>query len=251
MKFIIIVVSLSSLISTAAWSESRSGLSLAYPELQVSPRASERILMEARTEAKTRKTQLLPLQISALSTLLAGASAPKPLDPDKRDRDDVKFSRSLAIGVGVSWLAFSYFLNEDYTPYLKAQSILKSMPDKTVQEELVRERMAEEQIEAASSLGKKMMWASVTTNLAASIYLAGNTSSEGNIYAAAAALLSFTPLVFRDRWQTVHCYHQDYKKRIYGPLALPTLLQAPTADGKGDGSAHLAFVPGVNWQMSF
>ena len=194
---------------------------------------------------------MLPIQISALSTLLAGALAPKPLDPDKRDRDDVKYSRSVAMVVGLSWLAFSYFFNEDYLPYTKAQSLLKTMPDKTLQEDLVRERMAEEQIDAASSLGQKMMWASVVTNLAASFYLANNTASEGFVYAGAAAVLSFAPVIFRDRWQIVHGYHQDYKKRIYGPIALPTLLQAPSIASNGESNSSLALVPGFSWQMRF
>jgi len=249
MKFIISIVLLSSLISECVWSqvvpvENKSAF--VYPELQVSPRASERIAMESRTEAKTRRTQLLPMQISALSTLLAGAGAPNPTDPEKKDRDDVKYSRQVAIGVGLSWLAFSYFFNEDYVPYSRASALLKTLPAKTPQEELVRERIAEEQIEAASTLGKQMMWASVTTNIAAAAYLGNNTVNEGQVYAATAALLALTPIVFRDRWQTVNNYHQEYKKRIYGPIALPTLM-SPLSTQANSGNP----VPGVLWHLSF
>ncbi len=253
MKFIIGILYLSSLISSlisqAAWAQTTLAdkqSAFVYPELQVSPRASERINMEAKTEARTRRTQLLPMQISALSTLLAGAAAPKPTDEFKKERDDVKYSRQVAIGVGVSWLLFSYFFNEDYIPYNKAAALLKTMPDKTPQDELVRERIAEEQIEAASSLGKKMMWASVITNLAAAGYLSNNTSNEGEVYAGVAAILAFTPVVFRDRWQIVNDYHQDYKKRIYGPIALPTLISSPSAVASNSPP-----VPGVLWHLSF
>lgn len=249
MKLIIGLICVSSLISQWAWSQTTSTENknaFVYPELQVSPRATERIMMEARTEARTRRTQLLPMQISALSTLLAGAAAPKPTDENKKESDDVKYSRQVAIGVGVAWLAFSYFFNEDYIPYNKAAALLKTMPEKTQQEELVRERIAEEQIEAASSLGRKMMWASVVTNLAAAAYLGNNTANEGEVYAAAAAVLAFAPVVFRDRWQIVNDYHQDYKKKIYGPITLPTLMSPLSPQAKNAG-----IVPGVLWQLTF
>jgi hypothetical protein len=249
MKFIIGILCLSSLLSQGVWAQSSPAdqqSAFVYPELQVSPRASERINMEAKTEVRTRRTQLLPMQISALSTLLAAAGAPNPTDEHKKDRDDVKYSRQVAMGVGVSWLVFSYFFNEDYVPYTRAAALLKTMPDKTPQEELVRERIAEEQIEAASSLGKKMMWASVVTNLAAAGYLGSNTQKEGEVYAGVAAILAFTPIVFKDRWQTVNGYHQEYKKRIYGPITLPTLMSPLTVQASNSSP-----VPGVIWHLSF
>ncbi len=248
MKLIIALICLSSLFYQVVKAENPTEKSSAfvYPELQVSPRASERIAMESKTEAKTRRTQLLPMQVSALATLLAGVSSPKPTDVDKQDRDDVKHSREVAIGVGLAWLGFSVYFNEEYTPYTKANSLLKTMPDKTPQEELVRERIAEENIEAASGLGKKMMWASVVTNLAASAYLGNNTANEGQIYAAAAGLLAFAPIVFRDRWQIVNDYHQEYKKKIYGPITLPTVMTPLSSQAKSD-----APIPGVLWQLTF
>jgi hypothetical protein len=249
MKFIIGILCLSSLLSQRVWAQSTPAdkqNAFLYPELQVSPRASERISMESKTEARTRRTQLLPIQISALSTLLAAAGAPNPTDEHKKDRDDVKYSRQVAMGVSVSWLVFSYFFNEDYIPYTRAAVMLKTLPDKSPQEELVRERIAEEQIEAASSLGKKMMWASVVTNLAAAAYLGSNTEKEGEVYAAAAAILAFTPVVFKDRWQTVNRYHQEYKKRIYGPITLPTLMSPLSLQASNSGP-----VPGVFWHLSF
>ncbi len=203
--------------------------------------------MEAKNEMKTHRTQLLPLQFSALSTFLAGAVAGKPTDTEKRDRDDVKYSRQVAMGVGLSWLTFSYFFNEEYMPYSKAQSIVKAMPEQNSQDQLVRERIAEEHIAAAASLGRKLMWASTVTNLAACAYLANNTNNEGAVYAATAGLLSLAPLVFRDRWQIVDEYHQDYKKRIYGPITMPTLMASPIAAH----TSKVEMVPGVLWSFNF
>jgi hypothetical protein len=248
MKLIIALICLSSLFYQAATAQSptEKNNAFVYPELQVSPRASERIAMESRTETKTRRTQLLPLQVSALATLLAGVSSPKPTDVDKQDRDDVKHSRQVAIGVGLAWLGFSVYFNEEYMPYTKANALLKTMPDKTPQEELIRERIAEENIEASSSLGKKMMWASVATNLAAAAYLGNNTANEGQVYAAVAGLLAFAPVVFRDRWQIVNDYHQEYKKKIYGPITMPTLMAPLSSQAKAE-----APIPGVLWQLTF
>lgn len=217
-----------------------------YPELQVTPRASERIQMEAKTERSGRWTQHLPLQISALMTLTSGlyAQNSKP-DEDKVNPDDAKWARNTAIGVGAAWLIGSYLLSENYTPYTKSVATLQSLSAKTPQENLTRERIAEEHIEAASKIGDRIMWASTITNLGASAYLAGKSGKEASIVAGVSSLLAFAPLVFKYNWQTVHTYHQEYKKKIYGPIAMPTLIETHSRFAKNE------IVPGVSWLMSF
>jgi hypothetical protein len=219
---------------------------LTYPELLVTPRASERIQMEAKTEKSSRMTQHLPLQISSLMTLVSGlySQSNKP-DPSSVNPDDAKWASNAAIGVGAAWLIGSYILSESYTPYTKAVGVLQAMPTKTPQETLARERIAEEHIEAAGKTGDRIMWASAITNLAASAYLAGKSSRDGAVFAGVSGLLAFSPLVFRYNWQTVSQYHQDYKKKIYGPIAMPMLMETHSRFAKNE------FVPGVSWLLSF
>lgn len=214
--------------STASWASQDKGLYL-YPELQVSPRASERVEMEAKAELANTRLSLLPLQISAASTLVAGLLAAKPSDPIEAAREDVDFSRQAAIAVGAGWLAVSYYVSSSYRPYSKARSEITNLPKGTTQQELTRERIAEERIEAAGSLARRMMWASVATNFLASTYVGSNTDGDGRLYSTVAALASLTPLFFEDRWQHVERHHEDYKKKIYAPIAMAGLV--PSSQG--------------------
>lgn len=219
---------------------------LTYPELQVSPRASERLLMEAKIEKSNRWSTHLPVQISGLATLLAGlySSANRP-DEEKVKPDDASWAKTTAIGVGAAWLVGTYFLAEQYTPYSKGVSYIQNLPNKTNQEILTRERIAEEHIESAGQIGDRIMWLSVISNSIACTYVAGNASRSASIVAGIAGLVAFTPLVFRYSWQNVSKYHQEYKKKIYGPIALPTLMTTNSTVAKN------SLVPGVSWLFSF
>lgn len=214
--------------STPSWASQDKGLYL-YPELQVSPRASERVEMEAKAEEANTRRSLLPLQISAAATLVTGLLAPEPTDPFDAAEDDVDYSRQAAIAVGASWLAASYYISKNYRPYTKARSEVAALPKGTAQQDLTRERIAEERIESAGSLAKKMMWASVATNFVASAYVGSNSNGDGKLYASLSALAALSPLFFEDRWQHVDRYHQDYKKKIYAPIAMAGLV--PSSQG--------------------
>jgi hypothetical protein len=198
-----------------------------YPELSVVPRASDRIQMEADKEDESRWTTFLPLQVSALATLGSGIASLQA-----RDR-----SYGLSgVGVGAGWLAITTILSLSYRPYTSA---LNELPTKkgTVREQLTRERAAEEEIQRIASLGEKLKWISVLTELGASFYMLSSddpslTSSNSMIspktIAAASAVLALTPLFFRFHWSEVRSQQAEYKKKIYGPVAGATLLQDPS-----------------------
>jgi len=44
------------------------------------------------------------------------------------------------------------------------------------------------------------------------------------VMGALAVLTTALPLLFNYHWQDVACYHESYKKRIYGPLTSVSLL---------------------------
>ena len=200
-----------------------------YPELQVSPRASERLLMEARHENKDNKHNFLAIQASAAMTLLAGvyAGSQQPSE-DKVSSQEASQARNVAIGIGAGWLAATYFLEQNYRPYTKGLNDIKSLPSSTPQEQLTRERLAEEQIDSAAGLGSRLMWMSLITNLGASSYLASRSEKEPSAVAYVSAVMAFAPLVFRTNWQTVGAYHHEYKKKIYGPIVSSGLFQNST-----------------------
>src|SRR4051812_44432216 len=75
-----------------------------YPELLVTPRASERIATESGQEASRRWTTLIPEQVSALGTLTAGIIQSQGDTSTLRDVDSGK----VGIGVGTALLAASF-----------------------------------------------------------------------------------------------------------------------------------------------
>jgi hypothetical protein len=207
-----------------------------YPELMVAPRASERREMEARTEAESRWSRLAPLQVSALATLAAGIAQSGGVDARN---DPGKRSPIAGIAVGGGWLAATLILSATYRPYESGSAEIKALPKGSPREQLVRERMAEESLERAASLGKRLKWISAATNLGAGIYMMSN-AQDGTFAKTADAVamaLSLTPLIFPMRWELVACEQNEYKKKIYAPIAAAGALVEPLTGRPAPGLA--------------
>lgn len=214
---------------------------LEYPELVVSPRASERLEMESKEEPKRRWTTHLPVQASALATLTAGLFQLGFVDDAK---DPSNYSALTGISVGAAWLIGTYFIGAHYKPYQSGNEKIAALAKKTPRERLIAERLAEEEIAAAASTGRKLAYASILTNLGASIYMI--SQAESKAVAGISAALSLAPFFFRYHWGTVAHQQQEYKKKIYGPIAsistTPTLLP---------DFANQRLVPGFAMQLAF
>ncbi|MCB0351044.1 MAG: hypothetical protein KDD38_07660, partial [Bdellovibrionales bacterium] len=79
------------------------------------------------------------------------------------------------------------------------------------------------------------------TNLYASSSLVVNSHVDSRLYIGIAVAASFAPLIFESRWAEVANTHRHYKKKIYGPMAMSTLIPA--------GENRLA--PGVALHWTF
>ncbi len=192
-----------------------------YPELLVTPLASDRVTEEANIEKSQKFTNHLPVQISALTTALAGvmaANAAGDIDKETK-RDSAKYSALGAELVGFGWLGFTAVMSFTSSPYSSANTALKKMPAKSKREQLARERQAEEELEHTASTYNKIKWLSIASNFVVAGAVAG-TSEDQMVKTTAgfAGLAAFAPLLFPYRAETIWDQHQDYKKRIYGPL---------------------------------
>ena len=212
-----------------------------YPELLVTPRASERLATEAAKEPSSRWTSQLPIQASALTTLVAGIA--QLASPDS-SKDPSGVSGLAGVTVGGAWLVTTFALEALYQPYTSAVHELSALPAKTPREQLIRERYAEEAIHSASRLAWRLKWLSVLTNLGTNVYMA--TQARGGSFElvadGVAAAFSFAPLIFRSHWQDVQDEQESYKKRIYAPIASVTVLREP-------GTGNVA--PGAVLSLSF
>ena len=187
---------------------------LMYPELNVVPRASERIRLEAVREIRGQAMEYLPLIAPGIMTLAAGAMASGSL----QDGDEESYSPAVAIGVGAvtvlatSWAALSY------RPYKSAYKRIQKLPARNKREQLKRERMAEEEIKALKSIGLKTRLTIAITNAAAAGYLSGtidDSTDEGKqakSISAISQVVSLLPLFFPMRWETVADEQEKYKK---------------------------------------
>ncbi len=225
-----------------------------YPELSVTPRASDRIEMEAAKEDGRRWTSQLPVMIPAAGVFAAGvlqAGKSIPNDPSK----DSSRSGSATIGmaVGGGWLAYSVYAALTESAYANAVQELKAMPKGSTREQLTRERVAEEILHRRARQARALRIAESLTLLGASTYMlvnavddvpgttnaATNTVTGGSVGTKAtdiaAAALSLVPLFFPTHYEEIARSQEDYKKRIYAPVASSALLPVPSTGGFAPG----------------
>lgn len=198
-----------------------------YPELMVSPKASERIAIEAAREKKTGLVFNLPLQISSSLTLITGAMMFNNVD-EKKDSD--KYSPIAGVVVGGGWLLINSYLAYMHKPYSSAQEDISALPNKSAHEQLIQERLAEEALNKAGSLAYKLNWFAAFTNFGTSVYMVSKAEkkSTAQFFGGLSALAAFIPLVFEPEWTRIRNEQSNYKKRIYGPLSVtPAILPSP------------------------
>lgn len=210
---------------------------LEYPELLVVPRASARLDMEAKRENTRAWTQHLPIQVSSLVTLAAGIQNYKTPDPSK-DPDGKAGLGGILVGAG--WIGTTLAMSAWYRPYETSWKEMGTSSSKSTRDLLTRERLSEESLEAPARLGKRLMWISTLTNFGVSAYMAtkATSSSLGQVTSFISCATAFAPLIFTYHWQRVASDHQQYKKRIYGPVAAisPFFIQdGPTAGRLASG----------------
>jgi len=206
------------LSSTIAMGDS-SNQEFSYPELLVVPKASERLLKEAKLENDKAWTNHIPIQVSALTTLGAGMMAMNDNNKDKNKKETAKGAGQLAVIVGGGWIAGTVLTSALYRPYRTCYATVKPSKPKDKRDALEKERAAEECLDAPARLSRKANWLSLLTNAAAGIYVASTVNEDlTKAVGGAAALAAFAPIMFSYHWQDVKEYHEDYKKRIYGPI---------------------------------
>lgn len=220
---------------------------LMYPELNVAPKASERLKIEENLEKGEDWISHLPIQISALTTfVVAGQVSSAKLDPDL-DSDEKKIEEDkqstyamLGRVVGGFWLGATIWATLKYRPYHEANVRVAGMKGSSQREMLTKERLAEEELNALRRLGRRMRWASVGTNLIIAGLSSGikydEEESSANTYTMISGLTSLLPLFFKYRWEEVANEQDKYKKRIFSPVAYsPIVLDPFTATNRAAG----------------
>ena len=222
-----------------------------YPELSVVPKASERVAMEANRERDQRWRVHAPILFPATMTILSGASllVNGTKTDSNGDSSSFKAAPYAAIGVGLAWWAITLGVVQRLEFYQDAANDVAKVQPKTQKDQLLRERLSEEAIHRASTLASELRWLSVFSNLGVNAYVLASSQPKAasNFFAAGAILSSLTPLIFTHRWNRTESIHEDYKKRIYGPLT-GSLRLSPTVLSDSNGLQHS---PGFALQLPF
>ncbi|MCH2534739.1 MAG: hypothetical protein MK008_09890 [Bdellovibrionales bacterium] len=206
-------------------------VSLNYPELQVTPLASERLENEAKIEHSDGWKTHWSLQVSALATLTSSFVIEQKkydysLGSDEVSKRNTDFDNAKLVGqvVGGGWLIGTVLLNSFYEPYKSSFLQNRKMNTDTKRERLSKERHAESTLRSTAKIGQSLKWISVATNLVASAAMASEADADTELYPQLSALLSFMPILFPSRWEVTHDEHEIYKKRIYAPVVSAQLM---------------------------
>lgn len=193
---------------------------LDYPELQVVPRASERLAMETQNERQYGWVAFWPYQVSSLATLMAGNrlrgnyKEDVVTDQQKKDSDNVGMA---AMGVGLGGLGLSVFLISSDL-YGDSFRRIKSLKVNDKRGELMRERLAEEALEKPAHLINMLTTVSVTLNVMANVAVASQANADVRAYAAVGLVSAFLPWMFSNRYVDNWNKQLEYKRKIYTPL---------------------------------
>lgn len=201
---------------------------LDYPELQVVPRASERIAFEAQEEKTRLISPYWPVQMSAVSLFIAGFMSKGKYKDDSADASknasrqaENAFSSQLAMLTGGLWMGTTYYMTH-YLSYGEALQEIRKINGKDKKNTLLRERLAEEAIERPARITYLINTLSVWSTLFSSLYLANNTTQVSPSYAGIAAAMAFMPWLIDNRITRNWEKHQEYKRKIYAPLTMGT-----------------------------
>lgn len=192
---------------------------LDYPELQVVPRASERLVLETTHASDNGVMTLLPYVLSSTMTLLSGAVVNSNMRTDYDDQRKLEVGRSAkgAMVVGAAGLGLAYwFANTDF--YGTSLNQIRALKNKDRRTELLKERLAEESFEKSAQMISQWKWVFVLTNLVASAELTGKSVDDNNLVPSLSVAAALLPLFISTSYETNYQKQMEYKKRIYVPL---------------------------------
>lgn len=202
--------------------------SMGYPELQVVPRATERLRIESKIENGSWPVQHWPIEFSGLATLYVSsiASSHQRDNLNEQDKDYAKSVQTFSQAIGAGWLIGGIVLGAQ-RPYRAGVRSINKYPGNDQRSDLTRERLAEEALERPAQVMNVLQHFSVASNFAINALNMAYVDEQGRIMAGLAAALAFLPYMFEDHTVAVFNKHIEYKKKIYAPIKTGSLSYDP------------------------
>lgn len=192
---------------------------LDYPELQVVPRASERLALEAGAVRDRGVMLLFPYMASSVMTLSSGLLVNSSIRAEivGGERQDAVNSAKLAMGVGAIGLGLVYWYSHTDN-YGATLAQIRSFKNRDRRTELFKERLAEEAFEKSAAMITQWKWIFAATNFLASAGLTGKSSGDTNLVPSLSVAASLLPLLITTSYETNYQKQLEYKRKIYVPL---------------------------------
>lgn len=194
--------------------------SLDYPELQVVPRATERLQMESQIESDRGWMAFWPFTLSAAVTFYSGykLNGAYSVGDSADQKKQLDYFSQAAEMVGIAWIGLTTYYS--FTkPYASENKKIRGLGGRDRRGELLRERLAEEALERPARMVQIFTWASVVTNFFGNAILFGQSTPANNIYPIAGMIASTLPWIFNNRYIENYEKHLEYKRKIYAPIA--------------------------------
>lgn len=217
--------------------------SLDYPELQVVPRASERVLAEAQQEKDDTLLKEWPLLLPSTLTLLNGIqlSGKHRADATKDERDQLTWATRSASLIGGSALFLSYYLQRQNAANQTYVS-LRKISAQSKRGQLHRERISEEFLESQASLRRKIEWLSMGSQFLVNGWLYSLTPDKNRPLVALTGLTTSLPFIFESRSITNYENYLRSKRRIYIPISGVMMVPGKTTRTSNEAIAGLTWV---------
>lgn len=195
---------------------------LDYPELQVAPRASERLQNLAKWEQEAGLFTQWTLLTSGTLTFLAALQAQGNykdsfITPQEKESADLTSKTGQVIGL--TWIGLAtYFTYQK--PASKGNSQIQRMTKNDRRSDLSRERNAEEILESQALLQNKLEKIAIGTNFLVSMALLSHMPDDKKPYGVVSLLGSTLPWLFESEYSRHYSKHLESKRKIYAPLVM-------------------------------
>jgi hypothetical protein len=222
MKTTLIIMAL--FFSNLTFAQDKTGLdALNYPELEVVPRASDRLEQEYRGEGGFKA--YWPWYVAGLGAIWAGTShrakegpASNNFELTDADKKTSTLTANTVTLIGAGWIGLGAYLgSRRYYAYALAEARNIKGTDKRSQ--LQKERLSEEAMENAATLHKKVTYLLTGLQIVATGYMIDTWShpdTRNNGYIS--MLMALVPLMFQHDYIYHYNKHLEYKQKIYAPL---------------------------------
>jgi hypothetical protein len=220
MKNILTLIFLMCFASLQVFAEENLFAHIDYPELQVTPRATERLVQLAALEDSSGIALQWTLLASGGMTFYSALKHSKNYRSNTPSASDKSFSDLAASAgylIGAGWISWGAYVGYKHWAATRLSEI-KRYSNKDKRGDLNRERLAEEFLEQTSVTSATVDNLAMYTNLATGFFITCFASDDNRIYGLLAMTTSTLPLLFPNIYTINYEKHMEYKRKIYAPL---------------------------------